>query len=170
MSEATAAMPPMPAQADRDADGRLIGLVIDGPLPLPAATGNSWLVAIDGSPHSLRAAAAAARLASQMPGCALHLVKVEPWLSKEAADHELPPRAWTATAAARALLDAGRHPWRLHVAMGETAERIVAVAKNLGCGGIIIGSHGLGAVESLLLGSVAAQVIRTSTVPVLVVR
>ncbi|MBU0752993.1 MAG: universal stress protein [Gammaproteobacteria bacterium] len=170
MSDTTAVVPPTPSGVERDADGRLVGLVVDGPLPFATAAGNSWLVAIDGSAHSLRAAAAAARLAGQMPGCALHLLNVEPWLSKEAAEHELAQRAWTTTAAARALLDAGSHPWRLHVAMGETAERIVAVAQSTGCGGIVIGSHGLGAIESLLLGSVAAQVIRTSTVPVLVVR
>ena len=49
-------------------------------------------------------------LASTVPGamhaCALHLLHVQPWLSKEAAEVELAHRALGATAQARATLDA----------------------------------------------------------------
>lgn len=170
MNETQEQAMPVPALTERDSDGRLIGVAIDCGHSLPLAEDNTWLVAIDGSAHSLRATAEAARLAGLMKGCAIQLLNVQPWLSKEAAEHELPHRGWEATAAARGLLDESGIPWCLHVVMGEAAERIVAMASRLGCTGIVIGSHGLGATEALLLGSVAYKVIHLSKASVLVVR
>ena len=160
---------PAPTLTERDSDGRLIGVVIDCAQPLPAVTDNAWLVAIDGSAHSLRATAEAAHLAGLMRGGAIHLLNVQPWLGKEAAESELPRRGWAATAGARECLNASGIPWRLHVLMGDAAECIVALADHLGCV-IVIGSNGLGATEALLLGSVAYQVLHLSKAPVLVVR
>ena len=104
-----------------------------------------------------------------MRSCALHLVHVQPWLSKEAAETELAQRALDATARARALLDAKALPWRLHVAMGDPAERIVELSRQFGATTMVIGYQGLGAVESLLLGSVANKVMDLSPVPVMLV-
>ncbi len=160
---------PAPASCQRDADGRLVGLVYDSAPPLPAPATNPWLVAVDSSDNALRAVTHAARQADEMTVCALHLVNVQPWLSLEAAEAELAQRAWHTTARARALLDASGQPWRLHVAMGEAAEQIIALAGRLGCSGIVIGSRGLGVTESLLLGSVAEKVIHASELPVLMV-
>lgn len=161
---------PTPGSVERDEDGRLVGLHIDGDQPLVAHGENAWLVAVDGSSHAQRAVAEAAHLACQMPGCSLHLVNVQHWLSKEAAETELAQRGWAASEKARAFLDARGQPWRLHVVMGEAAEHIVALASRLGCRGIVIGSRGLGAAENLLVGSVAYKVIHLSPVSVLVVR
>lgn len=157
--------PGTPRQLERDEAGRLIYLAIDSTPPLPAED-NPWLVAVDGSPQSLRATAEAARMAS----CALHLVNVQHWLAVEAAEAELPLRGWNATAEARALLDAAGRPWRLHVTMGEAADSIAALAKRLGCNGIVIGSHGMGAATALLLGSVSQRVMHLATTAVRVVR
>lgn len=161
---------PAPGQTERDADGRLVAASFSGGNGPGDAGNNVWLVAIDGSAHSLRATAEAMRLAEQMRECSLHLVNVQPWMSKEAAETELAQRGWTATAGARALLDAANAPWQLHVVMGECAEQLVALARRLGCRGIVVGSRGLGATESLLLGSVAQKVIHSSPAAVLVVR
>lgn len=157
------------AGSKHDAGGRLVGLLYDSTPPLPAADVNPWLVGVDGSDNALRALIHAADQAARMNACALHLVHVQPWLAKEAADAELAHRALGATAQARALLDARGLPWRLHVAMGDPAECILATAGQLGVNTIVIGSRGLNAVESLLLGSVAAKVMHTSRLPVLVV-
>ncbi len=104
-----------------------------------------------------------------MIACALHLVHVQHWMAKEAAEAELAHRALAATASARAHLDAASLPWRLHVTMGEAAERIVETAERIDCAGIVIGSHGLGTAKALLLGSVSQQVLRLSQRPLLVV-
>jgi nucleotide-binding universal stress UspA family protein len=169
MNTLNATQIPAPSSTERDDTGRLVAIAIDAGQPL-AHQENSWLVAIDGSTHAQRAVAEAASLACQMQGGALHLVNVQPWLSKEAAETELAQRAWAVSEKARALLDGQGLSWRLHVAMGDTAEHIVALAKRLHCRGIVIGSRGLGAAENLLIGSVAYKVIHLSPLSVLVVR
>ncbi|MGB3390784.1 MAG: universal stress protein [Pseudaminobacter sp.] len=50
------------------------------------------------------------------------------------------------------------------------AEAIVETAKELGCDLIVMASHGRRGVSRLLLGSQAAEVVHSSTVPVLVIR
>lgn len=158
---------PTPEQISRDSLGRLVAATWGSP---PPDTGSRWLVAVDGSPGSQRAAAAAARLIRAEAGSSVDLVHVHPWLVKEAAEAELARRGWQATAAARALMDEAGIAWRLHVRMGEAAEEIVALAQELGSRGIAIGSHGLTATESLFLGSVSYKVVHLSKVPVLIVR
>lgn len=160
---------PMPHAIERDADGRLIGLTFDSEPPLATAATNPWLIAVDASDNALRAVAQAVRDAGEMHAYALHLVHVQPWLSKEAAEGDLAHRALGATARARMLLDTQGVPWRLHVAMGDPAERILERATQLRCTGIVIGSRGLNVVESLLFGSVAYKVMHLSPLPVLVV-
>lgn len=156
---------PTLASSEYDSDHRLVGLVYDSTPPLPAPDVDPWLVAVDSSDNALRAVAHA----GAMSACALHLVHVQPWLSKEAAEVELAHRALAATARARATLDDAGLPWRLHVTLGDPAERIIERALQLRATGIVIGSRGLNAVESLLFGSVAYKVMHLSSVPVMAV-
>ena len=160
---------PAPAGREHDADGRLIGLVHDSTPALQAPDVNPWLVAVDGSDNALRAVTHAARQAGAMHACALHIIQVQPWLSKEAAEAELARRGLDATARARSLLDAQGIPWRLHVALGDPAECILERAVQLRVTGIIIGSRGLSTVAGLLFGSVAYKIMHLSRLPVLVV-
>jgi len=162
-------MTPVPPGGEYDTDGRLVGMVYDSTPPLPVQGTNPWLVAVDSSDNALRAVAHAAAQVGAMNAMALHLVHVQPWLSKEAAEAELAHRALGATARARDLLDAKGLPWRLHVALGEPAERIIHRAVRISASGIIIGSRGLNVVESLLFGSVAYKVMHLSPLPVMVV-
>ena len=162
---------PQPCREQRDADGRRISVTFESRPGQPAVpAGDCWLVALDGSRHSLHALAQAMRLATKSGVPALDLVNVQPWLSKEAAEAELLRRGWAACVDACAMLDANRIGWRLHVLMGEPAARIVQLAETLGSCGIVIGARGLTATENLLLGSVARQVIHTVRGAVLVVR
>jgi nucleotide-binding universal stress UspA family protein len=160
---------PTLAGSERDDDGRLVGLIYDSTPPLPSAEVNPWLVAVDSSDNALRAVVHAAAQAARMKACALHLVHVQPWLSKEAAEVELAHCALDATARVRATLDAAGVPWRLHAVLGEPAERLIAEAIRLHAASIVIGSRGLNGVESLLLGSVAYKVMHLSSLPVTVV-
>ena len=158
-----------PANSQRDAAGRLIALVFDSTPPLAAPDINPWLIAVDNSDNSLRAIKHAANQALLMNACALHLIHVQPWFSKEAAETELAHHGLEATSRARATLDAKGLPWRLHVAMGEPAERILEHVAKLRASGLVMGSRGLGNVESLLFGSVSYKVMHLSRIPVLVV-
>lgn len=161
---------PAPDRTARDELGRLVAASWGTDPDSQARREGRWLVAADGSEGSLRAASMAARLIAAEARAGVDLVHVHPWLVKEAAEVELSRRGWHATAAARALMGEAGIAWRLHVRMGEAAEEIVALAQELGSKGIVIGSHGLTATESLFLGSVAYKVVHLGKVPVLIVR
>ncbi|EMA46125.1 universal stress protein [Halococcus saccharolyticus] len=53
---------------------------------------------------------------------------------------------------------------------GPPSTEIVEYAESEGCDLIVMGTHGRGGIDRLLLGSVAERVVRTSSVPVLTVR
>jgi nucleotide-binding universal stress UspA family protein len=161
---------PAPDRTARDELGRLVAASWGAAPAEHAGRSGRWLVAVDGSEGSLRAAAMAARLIALEVRAEVDLVHVHPWLVKEAAEAELTRRGWHAAAAARSLMDEAGIAWQLHVRMGEAAEEIVALAQELGSRGIAIGSHGLTATESLFLGSVAYKVVHLGKVPVLIVR
>ena len=69
----------------------------------------------------------------------------------------------------RPLLKRTKLDWTERTAIGEIAPTLVAEAKAVKAGMIVIGSHGKGALKSLLVGSVTQKVIALSPVPVLVV-
>jgi len=59
---------------------------------------------------------------------------------------------------------------RSELAEGDCVDTIVELAKSSGADLIVMGSHGRGGLERLLLGSVAEGVLRKSPVPVMIVR
>ncbi len=161
---------PAPALERRDDMGRLVAVTWHGTGGSEDSGSERWLVAVDGSACSLRAVAMVARLAALEQGAEVDLVHVQPWLNREAAETELPRRGWASAAQARHLLDAAAVCWRLHATMGDEALEIAGLADALGSRGIAIGSRGLTATESLLLGSVAYKVVHLAKLPVLIVR
>jgi nucleotide-binding universal stress UspA family protein len=56
------------------------------------------------------------------------------------------------------------------ILVGHPAARIIESAAGLNADLVVMGTHGRGAVKGLLLGSVAAQVVRTAPCPVLTIR
>ena len=71
---------------------------------------------------------------------------------------------------ARRLLDAARIKHRECALVGTPGDVITRIAKDERCDLIAMGSHGRGAMASLLLGSVVSRVLAGSRIPVLVVR
>ena len=61
-------------------------------------------------------------------------------------------------------------PAETHVLEGTPSREIVEFAERGECDLIVMGTHGRGGIDRLLLGSVAEKVVRASTVPVLTVR
>ena len=161
---------PAPNREERDDIGRLVALTWHGSGTAPSLAGERWLVAVDGSAGALRAVAMVARLAASTSAPEIDLVHVQPWLNKEAAEHELARRGWAATAEARKLLEAQGIGWHLHTLMGEEASAMTSLAETLGSLGIALGSRGLTATESVLLGSVAQKVSHQAKTAVLIVR
>ena len=127
----------------------------------PTAAALRILVPLDGSPEASAALPYAAALAT--PGTEIILLTVVP----SAADADA-ARAGLETSAQR-LRVAGQTV-RTEVAVGNPAQRIVDAAADLGEVMIVMASHGRGALDRLIYGSVADQVGRESPVPVMVVR
>lgn len=138
------------------------------------------LCAIDFSPTAERAATFAAELAAGL-GAHVHLAHVLPIAMPTMPMPEIgvapqeviaPPSAQLAEDARRALGrladDLGLEP-RLHVVTGSASREIVRLAREIGADAIVVGTHGRTGLAHMLLGSVAERVVRTSSVPVLVV-
>ncbi|MFT4978035.1 MAG: universal stress protein A [Myxococcota bacterium] len=61
-------------------------------------------------------------------------------------------------------------PYSQHLRHGEPASEIVACAEEGGHDLIVMGTHGRRGLARMLLGSVAEQVVRSSPIPVLLIR
>jgi nucleotide-binding universal stress UspA family protein len=137
------------------------------------------LVAVDGSAHSRRAVEHALALHAAQAPLEIHLLNVQiPIESGHArlfVDHDelqdyYREEGLAALEEARAILDAAGVPYSHHIAVGHVAQTIAAYAKEKGFDQIVLGSHGRGALTHLLLGSVAADVLRLASVPVTLVK
>jgi nucleotide-binding universal stress UspA family protein len=71
---------------------------------------------------------------------------------------------------ARKLLDAAGIKYSAHILVGSVAESIVKEARLARCDLIMIGTRGMSATASLLLGSSATKVVHLSPIPVLLVK
>ena len=71
---------------------------------------------------------------------------------------------------ARQLMEQADVSYQFHLIVGEPADVIVAFAKEKLFDQIVIGPRGVGAIKSLLLGSVTHKVIQLSAIPVLLLK
>lgn len=71
---------------------------------------------------------------------------------------------------ARKLMDEAEVSHQFHIIVGEPADVIVAFAKEKLFDRIVIGPRGVGAIKSLLLGSVTNKVVQLSTIPILLIK
>lgn len=138
------------------------------------------LIAVDGSDVSLASVKSLIehiRWFRERPE--LHLLHVHPPLpvglatrhvSHDALQEYYREEGEAALAAARALLDAAQLPYTLHLHVGQPAETIVRLARELDCDLISMGSHGRGALPNAILGSVATKVLHLCPVPVLLAK
>jgi nucleotide-binding universal stress UspA family protein len=134
------------------------------------------LLATDGSAGARPAEEEALRLASAC-GAALdilHVLEFAPGMDPEFPVNRLyleelqkqaAPRLDELLARAKSAGEAARHEL-----VGEPAERIVAKAREVGADLIVLGTHGRGGIERILLGSTAERVAATAPCPVLTVR
>lgn len=136
------------------------------------------VVASDGSPAATRAVALAASL-PWPDGTVIEALRADEPL---AVDLDLPPDAYEALQAeirgetdkqlalvSGQLAAPGRHVRTVAVS-GRPASAIVALAEHAHADLIIVGSRGRGPLASMLLGSVAAEVVDHAPCPVLVAR
>ncbi len=72
--------------------------------------------------------------------------------------------------AAQQKLDAAGRFHTTHIHVGQPAEIIAKLAKELSCDLIVMGTHGRGAVAGLVMGSVANRLLHSAPCPVMLVR
>lgn len=133
---------------------------------------HNLLIPMDGSPCSEAAARLGLRLARQLGAavCFMHVAtgaeRARP-SEYERTEHRLEEALLTQWAdAARG----GGVPARTREAREPVAEGIVAAAAEENSDLVVMGTHGRGGLERLLLGSVAERVARLAPIPVLLVR
>ncbi len=127
-----------------------------------------------GDDNSLAACELAARIAAQNDGT-IYLLHVIPEfiapIEGALADSELIERA-----AKEKLKDfAGRHipagiKYEIVACVGDAASGVLMTATNVGADLVVMGTHGRKGLSHLVLGSVAASVVRESSCPVLTTR
>ena len=139
-------------------------------------TGHLVIVGIDLSQQSLEVLQRAAKLAAMTEG-ELHLVHVVPGDAvgslqgdaklrlaavSDEVRAELRQQADTVPAAVKRIV--------LHVRIGKPDVELAQLASDLGADLIVVGTHGHGPLERLILGSVAESLLRNAPCPVLVCR
>jgi len=138
------------------------------------------LVPVDGSPASQRAVQFVISDIDALPRAQIRLVNVqEPAPAEIVLEAGLPPEHWQTeyeTAGRAAMADACKAleqagiQYTATVAVGNPADRIAARARELGCTLIVMGTRGLGALASIVLGSVATRVVHAADCPVTLVK
>lgn len=129
-----------------------------------------YLVPVDGSPASLTALNVALRLADQRPNAELHILNVQLLGGDDALDDSVERHGLQETEKARYFLDLNQENYQLHIAIGTPARAIQDYARTHNVAEIVIGSHGKGYFQQLLLGSVAMDVVSNSVIPVTLVK
>ena len=137
------------------------------------------LLAVDGSPISLRAARITAKLAAEFSESpSVILFNADPPLMQAVAI-KLGIQAVTryhaengayAIKAARGVLRRAHLSFVEKLTVGEPAPSIIKAAKSERCDLIVMGSKGHGALQTLFLGSVTSKVIAQCEIPVIVAR
>jgi nucleotide-binding universal stress UspA family protein len=137
------------------------------------------LLPVDGSLESLEAVGHAIVEARAPEGVEVHLLNVQPRTIPEESMVAIPVEdldtyyyrrsIQALECAERCLHDAGVN-FVSHHAVGPVAESILEKQRELGCDSILMSTHGHGRVASALLGSVSARVVRSASVPVVLVR
>ncbi|MCX8085293.1 MAG: universal stress protein [Rhodocyclaceae bacterium] len=137
------------------------------------------LLCVDGSSHSDRATQHVIATTKDCEDREIFLVNVQPPIdAPEVRSHMTASeieamqetRGGDALASARALLDAAGVRYTPVVLLGPIAETLVEFAREHGCEKIVMGTRGLGALGSALLGSVSQDVLRLSHLPVTLVK
>jgi nucleotide-binding universal stress UspA family protein len=138
------------------------------------------LVPCDGSESALRAVRhAAAEAASAGSAIEIYLLYViEPMtpvalseaFSAQRLDDRFPPQAAQALQPAIAVLAQAGVRYSLHCIFGQPGAEIAAYARSAGCDAVIMGTRGRGSLASLMIGSVATQVVKLVDIPVTLVK
>lgn len=135
------------------------------------------LVAVDGSNNSLEALEEAGRFA-EISHCKIILVNVQPsfhtvhtrlYIKEELIKEYQEELFENATRSAVQYLQAQKIDYELIFKIGDPAQQICNLAKELKVRYIVLGSRGMGLVKGTVLGSVSYGVLHETAIPILVI-
>ncbi|MGY6270438.1 universal stress protein [Achromobacter denitrificans] len=136
------------------------------------------LIPVDGSANSLRAVRYMIDYVRESGPCTIHLLNAQlpivsgtvlAFIDQKTIQEYYEDEAKAALSDATALLDRSGILYQTALRVGPIAESIKAYATEQHCDHIVMGSRGLGAAGSLLLGSVALKVLHTIHIPVVLI-
>ena len=150
---------------------------VKGAGPVKRTDKDTWLLALDGSRNSERAARYVARMAKKQGVDAINLLNVQPSenlgfsaLRNAQVKRQAEAAARRDTAHARRILESAALPVSLLTSLGsDPAIRIVEAARRHRVSEIVMGTRGMSAVGNLGLGSVAYKIIHLARQPVTLV-
>ncbi len=136
------------------------------------------LVPVDGSDVALRALGHAVRLARLIGEAEIHLVNVQPPISRSVGtfvggdniDRFYREESDNALAPARKFLQDEGLPVHAAMRIGSSGQAIVDYANELPCDEIVMGTRGLGRIGTLVMGSVATEVVHLADFPVTLIK
>jgi nucleotide-binding universal stress UspA family protein len=136
------------------------------------------LLPIDGSDSAFQATRYVIDFIKQHGPLVVHVVNIQPkplgWqthgMEPEVINDHLSVEAHIALKPVLQMLHEEGIACRTHVKLGDTGEALLALADELGCDHIIMGSRGLGAISGLMLGSVTRKVLHLAKIPVICVK
>lgn len=138
------------------------------------------LLPVDGSANALRAVDHVIKHISALKEAPQLLLLNVQWnvatgnvklfIDQEAINDYYREQGKAALQAARAALDAAGLAYQFHISIGTPAEAIAQYAKEQGVDQVVMGRHGQGGVQTLLLGSVVNKVLHLVECPVLLVK
>ena len=132
------------------------------------------LLPTDGSPQSLAAARHAIYLAGQLGSAltALYAIESDYRLGVHLGEemHEMRDAARQALSEVESMASGTGVAVTARFSEGKIAESIVEAAKEIDADLIVMGTHGMGAIERMLLGSTSTEVAQRAPCPVLLVR
>ena len=137
------------------------------------------LVPIDGSASAMRALSHALAELRDRDGAEVHLLNVQAppvhtfpgkLVSPDLINEELRREGQAVLDQARAVVQSAGCLPMCHVHIGRAGDEIAACAAAHGCDAIVMGTRGMGAAASLLLGSVATRVVQVAPLPVTLVK
>lgn len=137
------------------------------------------LVPMDGSEYGVRAVAHIAKLHDEDAQIDVHLINVQIpiesghvrlFVKHDELQDYYREEGFAALAAARDTLDRAGVPYRVHIAVGHIADTILLYASELDFDTIVMGTHGRSKLMQIILGSVANDVVKRSSIPVTLIK
>lgn len=130
------------------------------------------LLAVNQSPSSFEATLYVIKFIKTYGPLTVHVVNVQPaplpWLPHDEVQEAI--EAHLAVETHTGLLHEEQIPCQIHKRHGVAARVLAAMADELGCDHIILGTRGLNAMKGMLLGSVTIEVLCMANVPVICVK